>query len=289
MTSASAPRLAPVRDKHRVHFHRFMQKVHHQLRDLQGQADPMRRIAARVARESVLLCLDEFHISDIGDAMLMRRLLEGLFEAGVALVTTSNQHPDQLYEHGLQRAQFIPAIELIKAHLEVVELHGDRDYRLRALERSGVYHCPLGAKSEHALEDGFLAVAGERGETGVDIEVEGRLLRSDRIAPGVIWFSFAELCEGPRSTHDYIELAKRYHTVLVSSVPQFGHDRADSMRRFTWLVDEFYDRQVKLMLSAEVAVERLYEAVPATTDTERTRSRLIEMQSRQYLSLPHLA
>jgi cell division protein ZapE len=282
-------RIAPVKRKRRVHFHRFMQSIHHDLRELQGQEDPLRVIAARTARDVRLLCLDEFHITDIGDAMLMRRLLEGLLGGGVALVTTSNQHPDALYEHGLQRAQFAPAIELIKARMELVELDGDADYRLRALEQAGVYHHPLGEAAERAQEAGFVAVAGGPGEVAQTLEVEGRGLRARRVAQGVAWFDFAELCEGARGTADYIELARRYHTVLVSGVPQFRARSRDSMRRFTWLVDEFYDRHVNLMLSAQTPAERLFDEMPPAPDIERTRSRLIEMQSTEYLSLAHLA
>jgi len=282
-------RLAPLTRKRRVHFHRFMQSIHHSLRDLQGQEDPLRIVAARLAREVRLLCLDEFHITDIGDAMLMRRLLEGLLAGGVALVTTSNQHPDELYEHGLQRAQFVPAIGLIKERLELVQLDGDADYRLRALTHAGVYHHPLDAAAERAQEEGFVAVVGGPGESAQTLEIEGRPARARRHAPGVVWFDFAELCGSPRGTADYIELARRYHTVLISGVPQFRPALRDSMRRFTWLVDEFYDRHVNLMLSAAVPAEQLYGEVPPTPDIERTRSRLIEMQSSEYLSLPHLA
>lgn len=282
-------RLAPVERKRRAHFHRFMQEIHLRLRDLQGQSDPLRSIAAQLAQQTRLLCLDEFHVTDIGDAMLMRGLLEGLLRHQVVLVTTSNQHPDELYAHGLQRAQFLPAIELLKANLDVVELDGADDYRLRTLTRAGVYHHPLGGAAEQALEQAFLGVAGEPGAAQVQIEIEGRQILARRVAPGAIWFDFVQLCEGPRGTADYIELARRYHTVVVSGVPRFRPDQAESLRRFTWLVDEFYDRQVKLIVSAEVAAESLYEGVPDRTDTERTRSRLIEMQTTQYLSLPHLA
>ena len=282
-------RLAPVERKRRAHFHRFMQDIHLGLRELQGQPDPLLLIAARLARETRLLCLDEFHVTDIGDAMLMRGLLEGLLEHQVVLVTTSNQHPDELYAHGLQRAQFLPAIELIKTNLDVVELDGASDYRLRTLTRAGVYHHPVGGAAERALEQAFLGVAGEAGAAQVQVEIEGRQILARRVAPGTIWFDFAQLCEGPRGTADYIELARRYHTVLVSGVPRFRPDQAESLRRFTWLVDEFYDRQVKLIVSAEGPAESLYHGVPGRTDTERTRSRLIEMQTTQYLSLPHLA
>ena len=281
--------LVPFAKKQRVHFHRFMQGIHHDLRELQGEVDPLKLIAARMARETQLLCLDEFHVTDIGDAMLMRGLLEGLSQQRIVLVTTSNQHPDELYAHGLQRVQFLPAIESIKATMQMVELNGDSDYRLRTLTRAGVYHQPLNAAAERALEVAFFGVAGEAGSPQVGIELEGRQVLARRVAPGTIWFDFAELCEGPRGTADYIELARRYHTVLVSRVPRFRPDQSESLRRFTWLVDEFYDRQVKLIVSAEETVERLYDGVPERTDTERTRSRLIEMQTTRYLSLPHLA
>jgi cell division protein ZapE len=281
--------LVPLEKKQRVHFHRFMQNIHHRLRAQQGQPDPLKLIAADVGRETRLLCLDEFHVTDIGDAMLMRGLLEGLVEQQVVLVTTSNQQPDQLYAHGLQRAQFLPAIELIKANLAVVALDGGSDYRLRTLTRAGVYHHPFDLAADRALDEAFLGIAGEAGAANIEIEIEGRQILARRVAPGTIWFDFGPLCEGPRGTADYIELARRYHTVLVAGVPQFRTDQVESLRRFTWLVDEFYDRQVKLILSAEAPVERLYDQVPGRADTERTRSRLIEMQAIKYLSLPHLA
>lgn len=282
-------RLLPLEAKRRAHFHRFMQGIHHQLRQLQGQAEPLRAIAGRMADETRLMCLDEFHVTDIGDAMLMRGLLAGLFEHGVALVTTSNQHPDMLYEHGLQRAQFEPAIELLKQHTEVIELAGGQDYRLRALERAGVYHWPLDASAQRHLQQAFEDVAGEHGEDDVSLEIEGRTIRAVRLAPGTAWFEFEELCDGPRGTADYIELARRYHTVLISGVRQFALGTAESMRRFTWLVDEFYDRHVKLILAAEVPSQELHAGIQVAAEVERTRSRLIEMQTAQYLSKPHLA
>jgi cell division protein ZapE len=279
----------PLAAKRRVHYHRFMQEIHHQLRELQGQEEPLRVIAARLGEETRLLCLDELHVVDIGDAMLMRGLLEGLLEQRVALVTTSNQQPDDLYLHGLQRAQFLPAIELIKSHLEVRSLKGPSDYRLRALERAGVYHFPLGRAAEAAQAAAFASVAGEPGIADAALDIEGRTLQALRIGQGVAWFAFAELCEGPRGTADYIELARRYHTLLVSGVPQFEPGMAEGMRRFTWLVDELYDRRVKLILSAAVPLTSLFEKVQARPDVERTRSRLIEMQTSQYLSQAHLA
>jgi cell division protein ZapE len=282
-------RLARVERKRRVHFHRFMQEIHHRLRALQGQRDPLRAVAQDTARSVRLLCLDELHVTDIGDAMLMRGLLERLLELGVTLVTTSNQHPDELYLHGLQRAQFVPAIELIKQRLEVIELQGDSDYRLRTLEKAGVYHFPLGEPAEGAQTQAFFGVAGEPGEADVALEIDGRSILARRVGPGTAWFGFAELCEEPRGTADYIELARRYHTVLISEVPKFRPSMAESLRRFTWLVDEFYDRRVKLILSADAPLEALYQGIEQRPDIERTRSRLIEMQTSRYLSAAHLA
>lgn len=280
---------APTPRKQRVHFHRFMQHIHRELRILQGQEDPMHGVAQRVAQESMLLCLDEFHVVDIGDAMLMRALLEGLEHEGVALVTTSNQHPDQLYLHGLQRGQFLPAIEHIKRHLDVIEVAGPNDYRLRALEQAGVYHSPLGEAAEEAQRTAFEAVAGESGQPDASLEIEGRIVPARRAAAGVAWFDFTRLCEGPRGTADYIELARRYHTILVSGVPRFEPRMGEAIRRFTWMVDEFYDRRVKLILSAAAPPPDLYEAVPTRPEIERTVSRLIEMQTSRYLSQPHLS
>lgn len=282
-------RVAPLRAKRRVHFHRFMRNVHSSLRELQGQVDPVRRIAERTAREIRMLCLDEFHVADIGDAMLMRGLLEGLFDRGVVLVATSNERPEELYLHGLQRAQFIPAIELLLRHTHVLELDGGQDYRLRALERAGVYHAALNGAARTHLEQAFEEVAGEHGEEEVDLDIEGRTLHARRLAPGVAWFDFQELCERPRGTTDYIELARRYHTVLIWGVPVFAPGMRESMRRFTWLVDEFYDRRVKMIIAAQAPAHELHASVPSAPDVERARSRLVEMQTAQYLSKPHLA
>ena len=282
-------RVAPGARKQRVHFHRFMQGIHHRLRELQGQPEPLSVIAQQVARDTRLLCLDEFHIADIGDAMLMRGLLEGLFELGVVLVTTSNQHPDELYLHGLQRAQFLPAIELLKGNLEVLQLDGGSDYRLRSLEKAGVFHWPLDEHARGALEQAFVDIAGETGESDAVLEIDGRTMRAQRLSPGVAWFEFAELCDGPRGTADYIELARRYHTLAIWGVPQFRPEMAQSMRRFTWLVDEFYDRRVKLILAAQVPLDKLFEGLGRRPDTDRTGSRLIELQTTHYLTEAHLA
>jgi cell division protein ZapE len=286
---------AAVERKRRIHFHRFMQEIHHGLNRRQGQADPLYAVARDIAANTRLLCLDEFHITDITDAMLMKRLLEGLTEQGVVLVTTSNFHPDRLYEHGLQRSRFVPAIDLIKRNLDVVDVDGGTDYRLRELERAGVYHS--GADSDRALERTFAGVAGDRTAGAEVLEVEGRAIRARRLAHGVVWFDFRELCDGPRAKADYIELAKRYHTVLLSGVPRFGPHDIDALRRFIWLIDEFYDRRVKLIVAARAPLNELFidaedsdrfQAALNESMKERLTSRLTEMQSHDYLAAPHL-
>ena len=277
---------APVTRKKRIHFHRFMQEIHQALNRRQGQEEPLALIAREIAKETRLLCLDEFHVTDITDAMLMRRLLEGLFEQGVVLVTTSNQHPDQLYKDGLQRSQFLPAIELIKRNLEIVNVDGGTDYRLRELERAGVYH--IGANADMRLDQAFMKIARHESADMSALEIEGRVISARRHARGVAWFDFSDLCDGPRGKADYIELARRYHTILLSGIPRFKRDQADVIRRFTWLVDEFYDRRVKLIMSADAPPPELYPWAEGGDQFERTISRLTEMQTRDYLSEPHL-
>ena len=278
---------APVARKRRIHFHHFMQEIHHELNRHQGREDPLAVIARQLAKKTRLICLDEFHVTDITDAMLLRRLLEGLFEHGVVLVTTSNQHPDELYRDGLQRSQFVPAIELIKRNLEIINVDGGIDYRLRELERAGVYHVG-GSDAEARLEQAFIGIARHDSADAAGLEIEGRIINAKRHARGVAWFEFAELCDGPRGKADYIELARRYHTVLISGIPELRADQADIVRRFTWLVDEFYDRRVKLIVSAAARPESLYPQAEGGDQFQRTVSRLTEMQTRDYLSEPHL-
>jgi cell division protein ZapE len=286
---------APVQRKRRIHFHRFMQEIHREMHRRTGQADPLGAIAREFARDTRLICLDEFHIADITDAMLMKRLLEALFEQGVVMVTTSNFEPDALYLHGLQRNQFLPAIELIKENLDVVNVDAGTDYRLRELEKAGVYH--VEANADDALEQVFMNIARHESAESAELEIEGRIIRARRDARGVAWFDFGELCDGPRGKADYIELARRYHTVLVSGVPRFHARDADTLRRFVWLVDEFYDRRVKLIASAAARPEDLiatedesdkFQANLNISLKERLVSRLTEMQTRDYLTQPHL-
>ena len=274
--------------KRRVHFHRFMQEIHARLRELQGRVEPMSEVAAAVAQEARLLCLDEFQVTDIGDAMLMRKLLEGLLAREVTIVTTSNTPPGRLYLHGLQRSQFVPAIELIERQLDVMHMDDGTDYRQAALERAGTYHVPPGPEADAAMAEMFRTLAGTDGTPQV-VSIEGRPVSARAVADGAAWFDFEALCDGPRAQADYIELARRHHTVFLSGVPRFkAAGEADRMRRFTWLVDEFYDRRVKLIVSAAADAIALYSDVNVTAEQERTASRLVEMQTHRYLGEPHL-
>jgi cell division protein ZapE len=272
----------------RLHFHRFMYRVHTSLAGVKGQQNPLGIVAEELVGSARVFCLDEFFVSDIGDAMILAGLLEALFERGVTLVATSNIPPADLYRDGLQRARFLPAIHLIQQHVEVVELGGDTDYRLRFLERAEIYHSPLDTEATRVLEDNFDHVAPEQGVRDSDLEVNGRPILAVRRADDVVWFAFDEICGGPRSTADYVEIARCFHCVLISDVPVLGREHNDEARRFISLVDEFYDRHVKLILSAAAPMEDLYLGERLAFEFERTRSRLTEMQSHEYLAKAHL-
>jgi len=275
--------------KRRIHFHRMLHEVHDRVAALGDVADPLDRVAADVAANVRVLCFDEFFVGDIGDAMILARLLEGLFARGVTLVTTSNSHPDDLYRDGLQRQRFLPAIELLKTHTAVVQLGGGTDYRLRLLQQAGTYVCPHDSAAAARLQQLFDDAASSHVVVDAALEINGRDVRARRCAKGIAWFEFADICDGPRSQNDYIEIARWYPTVIVSDVPKFGRTREDQARRFMALVDEFYDRNVKLILSAAADPFRLYHGRRLAADFDRTSSRLIEMQSVDYLALPHLA
>ena len=290
--------------KRRVHFHAFMQSVHAQLAVYKGEDDPLKRVAEGIARECRLLCFDEFHVSDIADAMLLGRLLEALFARGVVLVMTSNYAPDALYPNGLQRENFLPTIALIKQHVDVVEVDAGVDYRLRTLEHVEVFHTPLDAQSEAKMSDYFAALAGIEGNgagsnagnragsgagQGGEIELFGRRIATRARGNGAIWFDFAALCGGPRSQNDYLEIARDHHTVLLSAIPRMSAAMASEARRFTWLVDVLYDHRVKLIATAACESEELYRDGPQASEFVRTVSRLTEMRSRDYLALPHLS
>jgi cell division protein ZapE len=273
-----------VRRKTRIHFHEFMRGVHRQLDELKGQVDPLDEVARRVARKYRLVCFDEFHVSDIADAMILHRLLAALFDLGVVFVMTSNYRPDTLYPEGLHRERILPAIDLLETHLDVLNVDGGTDYRTRTLEQTRMYLSPLGAASDLALRTAFDAIA-EAGAEDPQLTIEHRVLRALRRAGGVVWFDFATLCGGPRSQNDYLELANRFHTIILSGVPQMSASLSSEARRFTWLVDVCYDRRVKLIMSAAVEPEALYTAGALANEFQRTVSRIREMQSVEYMRL----
>ncbi|MDH5737000.1 MAG: cell division protein ZapE [Gammaproteobacteria bacterium] len=277
----------PEGHKKRLHFHRFMGFVQQQLKVHQGSSDPLEKIAGEFAAANRILCFDEFFVSDITDAMLLSGLLDALFRRGVILVATSNVPPDRLYWNGLQRSKFLPAIDLLKFHTQVVNLDGGVDYRLRALEAAELYHCPLDQAADQSLLRSFNAISPDTGKPEVALLIEGRPIKSRYAGDGVVWFDFNELCGGPRSQLDYMEIARLYQTVLISGVPAMTNNHNDEARRFISLVDEFYDRSVKLILSAAVPVTGLYSGQRLEFEFERTLSRLQEMMSHDYLSREH--
>jgi cell division protein ZapE len=278
----------PLAEKRRTHFHRFMGDIHRHLQVLRGQPDPLRRAARRIAGSTRLLCLDEFQVWDIGDAMILERLLGGLFQAGVTLVATSNTAPDELYPNGLQRALFLPAIERIKVHTQVVELQSDTDYRLRLLEQAPTYHLSLGGAADRALNDTFERIAPEPGIDGARLRINDRVLETRRVADSVLWVDYPQLCDRPRGQADYLELARCYHTVLLSNVPRMGDERNDQAKRFIHLIDVLYDHNVTLIISAAAVPEGLYTGQVLRQEFRRTASRLQEMRSRDWLERPHL-
>ena len=279
----------PFKEKMRTHFHRFMKRVHEELQTLEGEKNPLTIIAKRFAKEARVICFDEFFVSDITDAMILATLLEELFKNGVTLVATSNIVPDGLYKDGLQRARFLPAIKLLKENTEIVNVDSGIDYRLRALEQAELYHCPLSAEAERSMEESFRSLLTENClvKENEALMIENREIRARKVANDVAWFEFRELCDGPRSQNDYIDLAKIFDAVLISGVEQMNVSTDDIARRFINLVDEFYDRNVKLILSAEVELKDLYAGGRLEFEFQRTLSRLLEMQSHEYLTRPH--
>lgn len=274
----------PLKRKTRLHFHEFMREVHRELADMHGTVDPLKVLGERMSKRFRLICFDEFHVADITDAMILYRLLESLFEHGVSIVTTSNFHPDGLYPNGLHRDRILPAIELLKARLHVINVDHGIDYRQRTLEQVEMYQTPPGERADAAMSAAFERLAEAKDESP-ELNIEHRVLKARRRAGGVVWFDFRELCGGPRSQNDYLELAARFHAVLVSGVPQMSPRLASEARRFTWLVDVMYDRRVKLILSAEVEAEALYTEGPLAHEFPRTVSRLHEMRSAKFLAL----
>lgn len=277
----------PYRRKRRVHFHQFMKEVHVQLNALKAESDPLVVVAEKIAEATRVLCFDEFHVNDIADAMILGRLFDGLFARGVVLVATSNYAPEELYKDGLQRERFLPTIALLRKNLDMLNVDGGTDYRLRTLEKLNTYHTPLGAAAEHALGETFSALSPNRDDKPVDINQRKIPVRQRGL--GVIWFDFAELCAGLRSQLDYLALAQEYHTLLLSGIPQMDATQASEARRFTWLIDILYDHRVKFMCSAAVPPEALYLKGTRSDEFARTVSRLQEMQTKEYLGAGHLA
>lgn len=275
--------------KTRVHFHAFMQRVHRRLAALQGVRDPLEEVAAELAAEAGVICFDEFFVADIGDAMLLGGLLDALFRRKVVLVATSNIPPGKLYENGLQRERFLPAIDLLERNCAVVELDSPVDYRLRSLEQATLYHAPVTADTAALLKRNFheLATGGASVAAGGSIEIQDREIEVLYLDQDVVWFEFGAICEGPRSAADYVQIAKMFHAVIISDVPRLSDAALDAARRFIHLIDAFYDRRVKLILSAAAPIPELYGGTRLAAEFERTRSRLLEMQSRDYLGLEH--
>lgn len=274
----------PLQRKTRLHFHEFMREVHRELTDLKGTVDPLQELGKRMARRYRLICFDEFHVADVTDAMILYRLLEALFDNRVSIVTTSNFKPDDLYPNGLHRDRILPAIALLNEKLEVVNVDHGNDYRQVTLAQVGLYQTPLDAAAEAAMTSAFERLAEAKEESPV-LRIEHREITARRRAGGVVWFDFREICGGPRSQNDYLELASQFHTILLSDVPAMSPRMASEARRFTWLVDVLYDRRVKLIMSAETEPEGLYTEGALAHEFPRTVSRLREMQSAEYLAL----
>lgn len=277
----------PIKEKRRRHFHRFMQDVHAELHELGQVRDPLPIIAERIAATTRVICFDEFFVSDITDAMLLGGLFTELFDRGVTLVATSNIPPNQLYSGGLQRERFLPAIEQIERHTAIFELDSDSDYRLRVLQQAEIFHTPLDASATENLQRYFADICPDRGENNADLIINHRKLRTRKLGDGIAWFDFETLCDSPRSHDDYIELAKVFHTVLLSDIPEMSWEDENAARRFIGAVDEFYDRRVKLIISSAKPLLEMYNGKRLEFEIQRTYSRLQEMQSNEYLAEAH--
>ncbi|PHV04736.1 cell division protein ZapE [Janthinobacterium sp. BJB412] len=274
--------VVPLVRKTRLHFHEFMRGVHRELDELTGVADPLNEVARRIAKKYRLICFDEFHISDVADAMIMYNLLKALFDNGVSFIMTSNYEPGTLYPDGLHRDRILPTIALLKERLDVMNIDAGIDYRGRALEQVDCYYTPLGAATDRALREAYAKLA-EQADEDPCVRIESREIRALRRAGTTIWFDFNTLCGGPRSQNDYLEIASRFHTVILSEIPMMSASMSSEARRFTWLIDVFYDQGVKLLMSAEVAPEELYTNGVLSNEFHRTVSRIVEMQSREYM------
>lgn len=277
----------PFERKMRTHFHRFMQRIHNELTDLAGEKNPLLIVADRIASEAQIICFDEFFVSDIGDAMILGSLMEALFERGISLVATSNIVPDNLYKDGLQRQRFLPAIAMLNEHTEIVNVDSGIDYRLRTLEQAELYHFPLDDQADASLTHSFNILAPDisQAQQQAAVNILGRDIIAKQICQDIAWFEFSALCEGPRSPNDYIELGRLFHTVIISNVPQMSAKNDDAARRYINMIDEFYDRGVKVIMSADVSIADIYSQGRLEFEFQRTTSRMLEMQSHDYLAL----
>ena len=276
-------------NKVRLHFHRFMQNLHNDMNLMTRQEDPIKRIVEKLARKADVLCFDEFFVEDIADAMMLARFLDRLFEVGIPLVATSNIHPEFLYEGGLHRDRFYPAIESIKKHCQIYELKTSQDYRLRNLEQEKIQLISGSKETDEILSKHFNSLAQGEIKLAQTIEILGRNINTKKLSEGVAWFQFSDICEGPRSSKDYIEISKEFHTLLVSDIPLLTESKENETRRFIALIDECYERKVNLIISSEKKIKEIYSGSKLLKPIERALSRLEEMKSREFLSLPHLS
>jgi cell division protein ZapE len=282
----------------RLHFHEFMRDIHKQLEKLRGNANPIDHVAKHIAEQYHILCFDEFHVNDIADAMIFDRLFHALFKYGIFIVLTSNYHADNLYLNGLHRERFLPAIDLLKKQLCIENVDGGQDYRLQTLQQIHMYHTPLTANTQNVLMDIFerlstvnaadlpITQLNQAAQTNY-IQIENRRIDVQLKRHNVVWFDFMSICHGPRSQNDYLEIAMQFNTVIISDIPYMPPNMSSTARRFTWLVDIFYDYKVKLIISAAVEPYSLYTEGVLANEFQRTVSRLIEMQSIEYLNLQH--
>ena len=278
----------PYRRKRRVHFHAFMAEIHQRLRGLKSEANPLKAVAAEIAKETRVLCFDEFHVSDIADAMILGRLLENLFNEGVVLVATSNYAPSELYPQGQNRSSFLPTIALIEDKLTILNVDGGEDYRHRTLTAAEVFYIPANDENERKLADLFTQVTAGQVERPSEIEIHGRMLRCKKRTDKAIWFDFRMLCFGPRSQADYLYLSEHYEMIFVSGIEKLSQAERAEARRLTWLIDVMYDYRVKFCATCDVPVGKIYVEGDFAQEFVRTASRLTEMQSQEYLNLPHL-
>ena len=277
----------PEKKKLRLHFYRFMQQVHQHLQEFSKQSDPLELVAKQFAKQARVICFDEFMVHDIADAMLLGSLLQFLLENKVTLVMTSNLRPDNLYANGLQRSQFLPAIDLLNDNLQVINVDHGIDYRMQMLRQFDLYHYPNEKSAEDKLKDFFVQLVPTGISYNIAIKINQRLIKTMAVADDIIWFDFQEICQGYYSAVDYIEIACCYHTVLISNIPQMTEAMDDAARRFINLIDTLYDHKVKLLVTAEVAPGQLYLGGNLAFEFKRTVSRLLEMQAEEYLSVAH--